>query len=30
MASRSGATIEGTDGNDFNKRETIVAQYHVR
>ena len=29
MASRSGATVEGTDGNDYLHRETVVQQYHV-
>jgi len=29
MASRSGATVKGTDGNDYSNRETIVKQYHV-
>ena len=29
MASRIGVTVEGTDGNDYTNRETIVQQYHV-
>ena len=29
MASRSGAMISGTDGNDYSNRETVVKQYHV-
>ena len=29
MASRHGATVQGTDGNDYSNRETIVKHYHV-
>jgi hypothetical protein len=29
MASRSGAIVEGTDGNDYIYRGTIVQQYHI-
>jgi len=29
MASRGGATVQGTDGTDYSNRETIVQQYHV-
>ena len=29
MASRSGAMVTGTDGNDYSNRETVVKQYHV-
>ena len=30
MASRDGATVAGTDGSDFNHRESIASQYKVR
>jgi len=29
MASRDGATVAGTDGSDFNHRESIASQYKV-
>ena len=30
MASRDGATVDGTDGSDFAHRERVVSQYYTR
>ena len=30
MASRDGATVDGTDGSDFSHRERVVSQYYTR
>ena len=30
MASREGATVDGTDGSDFSHRERVVSQYYTR
>ena len=30
MASRDGATVDGTDGSDYSHRERVVSQYYTR